>query len=87
MESILILSNSSLWKKSRRKDITVTVRQLEGDIFMLKKEKQILNLATFNRDELASHGSGMERYFSSDELHYQLHNLKQHAFENSIALE
>ena len=70
-------------------NLTSILKQLEVDIDVLKKEKktQDENLATLTEknEKLMEHV--LKDTSQINDLHCQLHNLNQYAFENSTALE
>jgi hypothetical protein len=70
-------------------NLTAILKQLEVDIDVLKQEKktQDENLATLTEknEQLMEHV--LKDTSQINDLHCQLHNLNQHAFENSTALE
>lgn len=83
------ISQQFMEEEQQKVYLTATLKQLEVDIDVLRQEKETQeeNLATLKEDNEQLTERVLKGTSQIDDLHCQLHNLKQHAYENSAALE
>lgn len=84
-----IIKQQLIEEEQQKGYLTAILKQLEVDIDVLKQEKktQDENLATLTEKNEQLMEQVLKDTSQIDDLHCQLHNLNQHAFENSAALE